>query len=211
MAKLLSDIQHPRRVGGVRRVVAAKGGSASGDDRSGFEHSTSASEEAPGRRSGSGASSVWHHLELDVKRKGRHAEHRPATVPDRSRFSVLVVDDTEAARYAMARTLRAAGYRTLEAASGAEALKLASSASAVVLDVYLCDLHGVEVCRILRHDPKTRELPIIHVSAVEIDSRHVEAGLEAGADMYLLAPVPRDELVAAVDALIGRAPGSAHL
>lgn len=184
-------------------------GGTSRPARTAFGHPTAAGEQQPGSRSGAGASSIWHHLVLDAKRKAPEVTDRPALVPDRSRFTVLVVDDTEASRYAMARTLRAAGYRTIEAASGAEALQLASRASAVVLDVYLSDVHGVEVCRILRNDPKTRDLPVIHVSAVEIEERNVRAAGQAGADMYMIAPIPPGELTEAVDALVSRNPRSA--
>ena len=54
---------------------------------------------------------------------------------ERADYCVLVVDDHEPSRYATARALRAAGFRTIEAAAGAEALELAEYASAVVLDV----------------------------------------------------------------------------
>ena len=58
---------------------------------------------------------------------------------DRSQYSVLVVDDNDANRYATARNLRAAGFNIVEAAAGAEALELGEFVSAVVLDVHLPD------------------------------------------------------------------------
>jgi len=61
---------------------------------------------------------------------------------DRSRHSVLVVDDNASTRYASSRSLRAAGFNIVEAAAGAEALELAEFVSAVVLDVHLPDLIG---------------------------------------------------------------------
>ncbi|HVE52545.1 MAG TPA: response regulator, partial [Ramlibacter sp.] len=68
----------------------------------------------------------------------------------RAEHSILVVDDNASTRYATARSLRAAGFNTLEAAAGAEALELVEYVSAVVLDVHLPDLMGFEVCRLLR-------------------------------------------------------------
>jgi CheY-like chemotaxis protein len=77
----------------------------------------------------------------------------------RSNFTVLVVDDAEAGRYALSRSLRAEGFRTVEAARGAEALALAGSASAVVLDVHLPDIQSVEVCDRWREGPIRRCCP----------------------------------------------------
>lgn len=117
-------------------------------------------------------------------------------------YSVLVVDDHAPARYALARALRAAGFTTLEAAGGAEALERAQAASAVVLDVHLPDLLGIEVCRLLRTRPATKALPIILVSAVYLDEPHRTAALAAGADAYLTPPLDTDEIVARVRDLL---------
>ena len=120
----------------------------------------------------------------------------------RSQHSVLVVDDVEASRYAISRALRAAGFRTVEASAGAQALELAEYVSAVVLDVHLPDLHGFEVCRLLREKPATAGVPIVHVSAVYVTSEDISIGQAAGADAYMIAPVDPRELVGKLDALI---------
>jgi CheY-like chemotaxis protein len=83
---------------------------------------------------------------------------------DRSLHSVLVVDDNASSRYATSRTLRAAGFNTVEASAGAEALELVEFVSAVVLDVHLPDLLGFEVCRLMRSRAATASLPVVHVS-----------------------------------------------
>lgn len=116
--------------------------------------------------------------------------------------SVLVVDDHRAKRYALARGLRAAGFRTVEAAGGAEALDLAQYVSAVVLDVHLPDVHGLEVCRLLRANPSTAALPIVHVSAVYVSEQDQRAGQAAGADAYLTAPVTIETLVDTISGLV---------
>jgi CheY-like chemotaxis protein len=103
--------------------------------------------------------------------------------------SILVVDDHDANRYAIARALRAAGFRTVEAAAGAQALELAGYVSAVVLDVHLPDLHGLEVCRLLRSSPATANLPVVQISAVYLDEKDRLAAERAGADAYMTAPV----------------------
>jgi DNA-binding response OmpR family regulator len=122
--------------------------------------------------------------------------------PERSTQSVLVVDDEESSRYAVSRALRAAGFRTVEAGAGAQALELAEYVSAVVLDVHLPDVHGFEVCRLLRHNPKTAKVPIIHVSAVYVRPEDRLTGHEAGADAYMVSPVDTAELTATIDRLV---------
>jgi CheY-like chemotaxis protein len=121
---------------------------------------------------------------------------------DRSKQSILVVDDVETSRYAICRALRAAGFQTVEAAAGAQALELAEYVSGVVLDVHLPDLHGFEVCRLLRDKPSTARVPIIHVSAVYVTGDHVATGRQLGADAYLIAPVDPDDLARRLDELI---------
>jgi CheY-like chemotaxis protein len=64
----------------------------------------------------------------------------------RSAQTILVVDDSDASRYALARGLRAEGFGTLEAATGTEALAMAGDASAVVLDVNLPDIRSTLAC-----------------------------------------------------------------
>ena len=123
-------------------------------------------------------------------------EHRAA-------FTVLVVDDNRAARYAMARCLENAGYRTVQAAGGVEALQYAGDVAAVVLDVHLPDLHGLQVCRLLRQNARTL-FPIIHVSAVYTDPEDREQGVAAGADEYLESPVDPQVLASRVDTLIAQ-------
>ena len=122
---------------------------------------------------------------------------------DRSLYSVLVVDDNPATRYATARHLRAAGFNIVEAAAGAEALELVEFVSAVVLDVHLPDLLGFEVCRLLRSKPATSDLPVVYVSAMyvsEADQRH---GMQTGGNAYMVSPVDPATLLATLDQLIG--------
>lgn len=129
---------------------------------------------------------------------------------DRSHHSVLVVDDNAATRYASARALRAAGFNTVEAAAGAEALELVEFVSAVVLDVHLPDLLGFEVCRLMRQRASTASLPVVHVSAIYVSQDEQRTGLEAGADAYMVAPVDPDALVATLDRLIAARPVTAQ-
>lgn len=127
---------------------------------------------------------------------------------ERAEYCILVVDDYEAARYATARALRAAGFRTIEAAAGAEALELAEYASAVVLDVHLPDLLGFEVCRLLRANIGTASLPIVQISAIYVTEQDKAVALEAGADAYMTAPVVHDVLVRTLHELLARPRGA---
>jgi DNA-binding response OmpR family regulator len=121
---------------------------------------------------------------------------------DRKQYTVLVVDDAEAHRYAIARGLRAEGFETLEAGTGKQALELAPQVAAVVLDVNLPDIDGMEVCRQLRGAPATAKLPVVHVSAVFITGYHRAKGEHAGADEYMVTPVDSKVLASRLDTLI---------
>lgn len=122
---------------------------------------------------------------------------------DRSLHTVLVVDDNPATRYATGRVVRAAGFRTAEAGSGAEALEqIAGGVSAVVLDVHLPDTDGFELCRQIRANPTTATLPVVHLSAEYVRNEDRVTGLNAGADGYMVHPVEPALLVATLQALI---------
>ena len=125
------------------------------------------------------------------------------TTIDRSLHTVLVVDDNPATRYSTARVIRAAGFKTTEAGSGAEALdEVAKGVSAVVLDVHLPDTDGFQVCRAIRANPATALLPVVHLSAAYIRDEDRVTGLNAGADGYMVHPVEPAVLVATLQALI---------
>ena len=122
---------------------------------------------------------------------------------DRSQHELLIVDDDPASRYATARLLRSAGFRTREAASGAQALEDArDTISAIVLDVHLPDIDGFEIARILHSRPATARLPILHLTAAFVTDEDKVRGLDAGADAYLTRPVEPAVLVATVQALV---------
>jgi two-component system response regulator MprA len=118
-------------------------------------------------------------------------------------MKVLVVDDDRAVRDALRRVLTLAGYEPQTADGGAEAIELvaASVPDAVVLDVGMPGLDGLEVCRRLRR--LGNRVPILMLTArVEISDR--VAGLDAGADDYLVKPFDVAELKARLRALLRR-------
>jgi signal transduction histidine kinase len=117
--------------------------------------------------------------------------------------TVLTVDDNDAVRYSLTRYLREAGYHVIEARTGTEALNLARHDPALItLDISLPDLDGFEVCRRLKEDPTTCEIPVLHISASFVESAHKVRGLEGGADAYLSEPINQQELLATVKALL---------
>jgi PAS domain S-box-containing protein len=117
---------------------------------------------------------------------------------------ILVVDDNAPLRYALARTLRQHGFDVLEAATGEDALASASSdhPDLVLLDVNLPDISGFDVARRLKSSDRTKGIPILQISASFVQMEHRMAGLDAGADAYLVEPVEPGELVANIRALL---------
>jgi len=119
--------------------------------------------------------------------------------------AILVVDDDAGFRALVASILQEAGYRTVEATSGEEALEAAGEEepSAVVLDIHLPGLSGHEVCRKLR-DRAGGGLPILLVSGERTESFDRVGGLLVGGDDYLVKPFSPDELLARIRSLIRR-------
>jgi DNA-binding response OmpR family regulator len=120
---------------------------------------------------------------------------------------VLVVDDDEAIRTALERALRLEGFAVEVADGGRRALELTEEhqPGVIVLDVVMPDLSGVRVVSRLRE--RGIETPICILSARdEVEDR--VAGLEAGADDYVVKPFELEELVARLRALLRRAPST---
>ena len=117
---------------------------------------------------------------------------------------ILVVDDEPAVREAIERALRLDGYDVELAADGAEALLAvaARSPDAMVLDVLMPQVDGLQVCRRLRGGGD--RLPILMLTARDAIGDRV-GGLDAGADDYLVKPFALDELLARLRALLRRA------
>jgi signal transduction histidine kinase len=117
---------------------------------------------------------------------------------------ILVIDDLEPARYVNVRTLRAAGFRTIEAANGRDGLALADNErpDLVLLDIRLPDIDGFEVCRILRENPNLPSLAIVQTSATFEAAEYKVRALEGGADTFIADPVEPAVLVATVRAML---------
>jgi PAS domain S-box-containing protein len=116
---------------------------------------------------------------------------------------ILVVDDTEASRYAVSHVLRRARFTVLEAANGAEALHLLErKPDLVILDINLPDMSGYEVCQQIKAKPATSSVLVMHLSASFVASEDRSQGLESGADGYLTYPLEPRELIANVQAML---------
>jgi two-component system response regulator MprA len=116
---------------------------------------------------------------------------------------VLVVDDDAAVRDSLARTLRFEGHDVQTAADGREGLDAvrAGEPDAMILDVSMPNLDGLETCRRLRADGIV--LPVLMLTARDSVGDRV-AGLDAGADDYLIKPFALQELLARLRALLRR-------
>jgi two-component system response regulator MprA len=121
---------------------------------------------------------------------------------------ILVVDDDRAVRESLRRSLQFNGYQVELASDGVQAMEqiTAQRPDAVVLDVMMPRLDGLEVCRRLRSTGD--DLPILVLTARDAVSDRV-AGLDAGADDYLPKPFALEELLARLRALLRRATNEA--
>ncbi|HEY0902851.1 MAG TPA: response regulator transcription factor [Marmoricola sp.] len=126
------------------------------------------------------------------------------SAPSETRPHVLVVDDDRAVRESLRRSLEFNGYAVSLAEDGAEALAGISTTSpdAIVMDVMMPRLDGIETTRALRS--VGNQVPILVLTARDAVGDRVE-GLDAGADDYLTKPFALDELLARLRALLRRA------
>jgi len=120
-------------------------------------------------------------------------------------MKILVVDDERAVRESLRRALELQGYEVELASDGAEALEhlwANGQADAVVLDILMPGIDGLEVCRQIRR--RGNNVPVLMLTARDAVGDRVD-GLDAGADDYLVKPFALEELLARVRALLRRA------
>lgn len=113
--------------------------------------------------------------------------------------TVLVVDDTPANLDLISRMLEEQGYRVLVATSGNTAQRIASATrpDLILLDVVLPDLDGFAVCRALKENDSTADIPIVFVTAID-DADALSKAFDSGAQDYLRKPLQREEVCARV-------------
>ena len=120
---------------------------------------------------------------------------------------VLIVDDNDRNRKLAGDVLRFAGLRTIEAATAAEGIALASQhvPDVILMDLRLPDLDGTEAVRILGVEPRTSRIPVVAVSALRLDAGD-DWFLDAGFAGYVMKPIDIDELPNLVRQYCARGP-----
>ena len=129
-----------------------------------------------------------------------------AAIADRSRPSqILLVDHSEIVLLFERTMLEGAGFQVRSARSGAEALAEVEKTrpDLVLLDILMPGLDGIEVCRRIKENPSTSDIPIVMVSA-RSEQDVVERAFRAGCNDYLTKPIDGAELLAKVRSCLGQ-------
>ena len=115
----------------------------------------------------------------------------------------LVVDDTRIAATTIAQALTLLGYRAEVAYSPRVAIESISKQvpDVILLDINMPGIDGVEVCRYLRRDPRTEQVPIVAMSS-EAQEETVDQVYEAGANVFLAKPIDIDILERALNRIL---------
>ena len=118
---------------------------------------------------------------------------------------ILVIEDDEYSRDALAHLLAAEGYEAQSASDGESGLEKAREMrpDVIVLDLNLPGIDGKQVIQMLRNDGPLRGVPILVVTGD--DDQDAQSAVELGADGYLTKPVEFDDLIHAIDKLMGAA------
>lgn len=118
---------------------------------------------------------------------------------------ILVADDEPDVLNLVTLNLKGAGFTVLQAEDGNEALKQARDAlpALIVLDLMLPELSGLEVCKVLKKDPQTAQIPIVMLTAKAEEIDRI-VGLELGADDYITKPFSPRELILRVQSVLRR-------
>ncbi len=118
--------------------------------------------------------------------------------------TIIVVEDEQEAAEMFAEMMRVSGFRVLKAAGSSPAMKIINKEepAAVILDIMMPDISGLEVLRYMRREPKLAKIPVVVVSAKSLPA-DIQTGLEAGASAYLTKPVGYLDLKDAVEKVLG--------
>jgi PAS domain S-box-containing protein len=118
--------------------------------------------------------------------------------------TILIVDDDKLLRLTTRKALANQGYTLLEAENGQQALSMAREhhPDLILMDVNMPVLDGLETCRMLKSDPELASVFVVIVSGSRVDSDSQAAGLDIGADGYLIRPIPNRELLARVQSML---------
>lgn len=134
---------------------------------------------------------------MDELSDSQHDEEATISPEEEQRpLSILVVDDEEQMRTVLRLTLTRAGYDVREAEDGETALARLREAlpDLILLDVLMPGMDGFEVCRQVRADERTADIPVVILSG-KTAARYRQEGIDAGATLYLTKPQMPDQLV----------------
>lgn len=120
--------------------------------------------------------------------------------------TVLIVEDEPDAAELFAVMMRVNGYNVVKMFCSTPAMKMIAQVkpNAVIMDIMMPDVSGLEVLKFMRREENLKNIPVVVVSAKSAPE-DIEAGLEAGASIYLTKPVAYLDLIHAVEKLIGGA------
>jgi DNA-binding response OmpR family regulator len=118
--------------------------------------------------------------------------------------TIIIVEDEQDAAEMFAEMMRVSGYRVLKASVSQTAMKMIAreKPAAVILDIMMPDISGLEVLNYMRREPKLEKTPVIVVSAKSMPT-DIKTGLDAGASVYLTKPVGYLDLKEAVEKVLG--------
>src|SRR5438874_5553403 len=118
---------------------------------------------------------------------------------------ILIIDDEQDVIDLLTLHLRKAGFALGTATDGAAGLRMAreEAPARIVLDLMLPKMPGLEICRVLKTDPATRQIPVLMLTAKAEEIDRI-VGLEFGADDYVTKPFSPRELVLRVNAILRR-------
>lgn len=118
---------------------------------------------------------------------------------------ILIAEDEPDIRELVAFTLRFAGHEVVTTSNGEEALLQAPMVmpDVILMDVRMPRMTGYDACRAMKANPLLRDVPVVFLSAKGQDAE-IQAGMEAGAEEYLLKPFAPDQLVERVRAILAK-------
>jgi DNA-binding response OmpR family regulator len=119
---------------------------------------------------------------------------------NKSKVKILVVDDTPYNLQILSIMLANQGYAVLEATNGVEAIEIAKTRmpNLILLDIKMPEMNGYQVCNYLKNNPKTQQIPIVFISAIENVEEKVEAFAIGGID-FINKPFHLIEVLARVE------------
>jgi two-component system alkaline phosphatase synthesis response regulator PhoP len=118
---------------------------------------------------------------------------------------ILIAEDEPDIRDLVAFTLRFAGYEVVTASNGEEAVQTAKQEypDLILLDVRMPRMTGYEACKLIKADPKQKDVPVVFLSAKGQESE-IRDGMDAGAEEYLLKPFAPDQLTERVRSILAK-------